>query len=67
MSGVIDEKGMQWEHCNICGKLVRLTNLGYERPSTAYPHGRDIGICCISKVPDIEQVNPAPTWVPVYG
>lgn len=67
MAGVIDKNGTQWEHCCICGRFVRLSNLGYERPSPTYPYGRDIGICCINRVPDIEQVEPASSWMPVYA
>lgn len=47
MSGVIDDNGVQWEHCNDCGKFVRLTNLGYLKPSEAYPHGKDLCVRCV--------------------
>lgn len=42
MSGVIDEQGIQWEHCNICGDFERIDQLQYDPPSTSYPHGRDV-------------------------
>lgn len=47
MSGVILEDGVQWEHCNCCGKFVKLSTLTYEQPSEKYRHGRDIGPCCV--------------------
>lgn len=33
MAGVIDSKGQQWEHCNVCGDFVKIQNLGFLRPS----------------------------------
>lgn len=49
MSGVIDEDGTQWEHCNCCGKLIKLVELRYESPSEKYPYGRDICISCLNQ------------------
>ena len=42
MSGVIDKSGQQWEHCNECGKFVRIQWLRYEKPSIQFPCGRDL-------------------------
>jgi hypothetical protein len=42
MSGVIDEDGTQWEHCNICGDFEKIGELRYEQPSERFPHGRDV-------------------------
>jgi hypothetical protein len=39
---VIDAAGQQWEHCNACGKFVRIEALLYEPKSEAYPYGRDL-------------------------
>ena len=66
MSGVVID-GVHWEHCCICAGWVRFEDLGYEEPSVEFPAGRDIGICCVNKVPDIERIRPAPSWVAVYA
>ena len=65
MSGVIDEKGRQWEHCNICGKLVLMNSLGYEKPSKEFKHGRDVCIDCVNKLTQrqIRRVEPAASWI----
>ena len=42
MSGVIDENGVQWEHCTECLGWVRYEDLKYEAPTTQHPHGRDL-------------------------
>lgn len=69
MSGVIDHKGQQWEHCCGCGKLVRFPqNLGYEVPTPAYEYGRDLCVECVdsgirSGAVRFENINPAPEWV----
>lgn len=46
MSGVIDEDGTQWEHCNVCAGWVRIEELHYEPPSQKFDCGRDVGPCC---------------------
>lgn len=46
MSGVIDERGQQWEHCNACTNFVRIQDLLYEQPSEKFEHGRDICPTC---------------------
>jgi len=46
MSGVIDEKGQQWEHCNNCGDFVKIQNLRYEQPTEKYDYGRDLCSKC---------------------
>mgnify|MGYP000243387515 CR=1 FL=1 len=67
MSGVVDEKGQQWEHCNCCGKFVRFPqDLGYEEPSDEHKYGRDLCTKCTNEAPDIERIRPAPSWVPQY-
>jgi hypothetical protein len=50
MSGIIDEKGIQWEHCNECTKFTKLDNLGYEPPTRKYKYGRDLCIDCTNKL-----------------
>ena len=67
MSGVIDGKGVQWEHCNLCGEWIKISMLGYEPPSKEYDCGRDICIKCTNKHPNIESIQPANGWVPQYG
>lgn len=67
MSGVVDEHGVQWEHCNGCDRFVRLTNLGYEPPSETFKYGRMLCIKCTNKHSNIESIQPAPDWKPVYG
>ena len=66
MSGVIDENGIQWEHCNCCSKFARLDNLGYEPPTTEFKHGRDICLACTNKHPNIESIEPAKSWLPQF-
>lgn len=68
MSGVVDEHGQQWEHCNACGASVKLQQLGYEKPSTQHPYGRDLCVTCVdhgirSGTIQFDAIVPAPTWV----
>lgn len=49
MSGVIDDDGTQWEHCNNCGKWVKIQNLRYEPKSAEFPSGRDLCKKCAEK------------------
>ena len=65
--GIIDDNGVQWEHCSICTQFTRYNLLGYEPPSEQYEHGRDICIDCTNKHPDIESIEPAPGWTAQYG
>lgn len=67
MSGVIDSKGIQWEHCNICGLFTRLEDLGYVKPSENHPNGLDICIKCVNNPKYLHDTNPAPSWNAVYG
>jgi ribosomal protein L34E len=46
MSGVIDDRGQQWEHCNRCGKWVKIQKLHYEEKSAEFPYGRDLCLQC---------------------
>jgi hypothetical protein len=47
MSGVIDDNGIQWEHCNSCGKFVEIDHLFYEYPNNVNLNGRDLcEDCC---------------------
>lgn len=66
MSGVVDKHGIQWEHCGACSIFVRFGDLGYERPSEEFKHGRMLCITCTNAHPNIESVEPAPEWVAVY-
>lgn len=70
MSGVIDENGVQWEHCHGClgegtpdyserGKWVRIDDLVYERPSIEFPYGRDLCWECGEKSQKAIDQNPA--------
>lgn len=68
MSGVIDDNGQQWEHCNRCVKLFRFPqSLGYQKPNTQYPHGRMLCVHCVDAVlrareVKFRQIEPAPDW-----
>jgi len=66
MSGIIDNNGVQWEHCTVCGTMVRLDDLGYEPPSEQHKHGRDICLSCTNQHDDIESIVPAHRWVAQY-
>lgn len=46
MSGVIDNNGVQWEHCNECTNYVRIDLLMYEQPSADHKYGRDLCKTC---------------------
>jgi len=48
MSGVIDDDGTQWEHCNVCRKFVRIQDLEYEDPSPEHKYGLDLCPKCAS-------------------
>lgn len=67
MSGVIDGNGVQWEHCSLCGKSVRLDDLGYVPPHRGYPYGQDICLECTNVHPNIEMIQPAAKWVAVVS
>lgn len=47
MSGVIDESGQQWEHCNGCTNWVRIQDLEYEQPTPRFEYGRDLCLHCM--------------------
>lgn len=66
MSGVIDNNEVQWEHCSLCTKWVRIENLGYEPPSAEHSCGRDICLACTNKHPNIESIQPAKSWIAQY-
>lgn len=58
MSGVLID-GTQYERCNACGSWTPLRCLGYEYPTPAYPHGRDLCNACVDALiasGDAEQV-----------
>lgn len=48
MSGVIDDKGNQWEHCHCCGEFVLIQDLAYEQPSQYMRYGRDLCQKCVA-------------------
>lgn len=54
MSGVIDEDGQQWEHCNGCTKFIRIEDLLYEQPTMKYRYGRDLCPPCR----ELSKANP---------
>lgn len=64
MSGIIDNNGIQWEHCNVCGASTELSNLGYLPPNKNYAHGLDICIKCVNTLSqsDIRKVIPSTSW-----
>ena len=66
MSGVIDENGVQWEHCNVCGEMVRLDNLGY-LPKSEEHVGVDICLACTNKSEWLEEVVPAKKWIAQFA
>lgn len=66
MSGVIDKDGVQWEHCNECGKFVKIQELGYQPHSLKWNGPCDICLECANKAPNIEQIIPAQSWLPQY-
>lgn len=49
MSGVIDDNGQQWEHCNICNKFIEIEKLYYIQPTVDHPYGLDACRGCYSK------------------
>lgn len=67
MAGVIEDKGVQWEHCDACGESVRLDNLGYQPKSRANPYGRDLCMSCVNKLSHwhMARVTPAASWLAV--
>lgn len=73
MSGVIDGKGQQWEHCGKCHEFVRFPqNLGYQKPNNQYKYGRDLCIKCTddgiqSGEIKFEEIIPAPSWEILEG
>lgn len=69
MSGVIDDKGVQWERCNGCASFVRLTDLGYQPPTREHKLGRDLCIKCVCALSQaqIRKVQPAASWKRVYS
>jgi hypothetical protein len=68
MSGVVDDDGQQWEHCNGCGKFFRFPqNLGYEKPTAAHSSGRDLCVKCVdegiqARTIKFGNIVPAPAW-----
>lgn len=68
MSGVVDDKGQQWEHCGKCNGFFRFPqNLGYEKPSTKLPYGRMLCVKCVdtllrAREVKFRQIVPAPDW-----
>ena len=70
MSGVVDNNGQQWEHCNAHPKPAMFKfpqSLGYEKPSTAWPYGRMLCVTCVDRLLrareiKFRQIVPAPDW-----
>lgn len=62
MSGVIDEDGQQWEHCDGCTKFVKIEELLYEQPTGRYKYGRDLCKKCMGLVRNTpgEYIAPDP-------
>lgn len=66
MSGVIVD-GVQWEHCNECGKFVRLENLGFLKPDKNGNGSKDVCLTCVQKMLVRNQrlfsrIVPAASW-----
>ncbi len=55
MSGIIDEKGQQWEKCNECGKWVKIQYLHYEQPTPEHKYGRDLCKACAEELNEAAQ------------
>ena len=64
MCGVIDSDGQQWEHCNQCGKWVKIQNLKYEKPTPENPYGRDL--CSRCATPAITKIQPGDSITILY-
>jgi formylmethanofuran dehydrogenase subunit E len=62
MSGVIDSKGVQWEHCNHCGDFVPLPELAYEHSSPAFKHGRMLCIVCVNENEAVADFDIPASW-----
>lgn len=67
MAGVIDEKGVQWEHCCGCGGMFRMDALGYEKPTAKFQFGRDLCVVCVdagirNRSIRFRNIRPAATW-----
>ncbi len=70
MSGVVDEKGQQWEHCGSCDGFFKFPqSLGYQKPSKQLPYGRMLCVGCVNKLSQwhLARVVPAPDWVAQRG
>jgi hypothetical protein len=65
MSGVIDDDGVQWERCNQCIRWTPLHVLQYEKPSAAFPCGRDLCPRCAAQQPS-DAIDPNPTILVVH-
>lgn len=68
MSGVVDSKGQQWEHCGKCHDFFKFPqSLGYEKPSAQFKYGRMLCVTCVDKLlkareVKFRQIVPAPDW-----
>lgn len=65
MSGVIDEHGVQWERCSECSAWTRLEDLGYQPYSAKWQGPCDICIECANEAPNIQDIEPAASWIGV--
>jgi len=68
MSGVIDERGQQWERCCGCLGWKRIEDLGYVQPSVHHPYGIDLCVECVDTSIQLEMVPfeaivPSVNWV----
>lgn len=68
MSGIIDDRGTQWEHCNGCGALIKLDDLGYLKPTAYHKHGLDLCVDCAdtliqTRIVKFRQIVPAHSWI----
>ena len=55
MSGVIDDNGVQWEHCHGCSDWVKIRNLAYMPPTASHPYGLDLCQKCADTVDAIGE------------
>jgi hypothetical protein len=68
MSGVIDNKGQQWEHCDGCYEFKRFPqDLGHEKPTDKWQYGRMLCVKCVDRGIKagetlFENVIPASSW-----
>lgn len=70
MSGIVDDKGQQCEHCNSCGNMKKYPqDLGYQKPQKSWPYGRMLCMACTNKLSPwhLSRVVPGAGWIAQRG